>query len=108
MALIARKSVYLRQILRLMYIYEHREWPVISWNRELVGEKLNEVYNTVGYLMGRLSLIGFDESRVRHVWTGKGALCGYRGHGTLPSRKLQDALLSLTSAHPSPHQSLEI
>ena len=44
-----------------MYIYEHKEWPVFSWNRELVGEKLNEVYKTVGYLMGRLSLIGFGD-----------------------------------------------
>ena len=44
-----------------MYIYEHKEWPVFSWNRELVGEKLNEVYKSVGYLMGRLSLIGFDD-----------------------------------------------
>lgn len=43
-----------------MYIYEHKGWPDFSWNKELVGEKLNEVYRAVGYLMGRLSQIGFD------------------------------------------------
>lgn len=26
----------------LMYIYEHKEWPSFSWNKELVGEKLNK------------------------------------------------------------------
>ena len=43
-----------------MYIYEHKEWPFFSWDKELVGEKLNEVHKAVGYLMGRLSVIGFD------------------------------------------------
>lgn len=44
-----------------MYIYEHKEWPSFSWNKELVGEKLNEVNKAVGYLMGRLSVIGFND-----------------------------------------------
>lgn len=44
-----------------MYIHEHKEWPSFSWNKELVGEKLNEVHQAVGYLTGRLSVIGFDD-----------------------------------------------
>lgn len=44
-----------------MYIYEQAEWPSFSWNKELIQEKLNQVYRTVGYLMGRLSTIGFDD-----------------------------------------------
>ena len=44
-----------------MYIYEHNDWPSFSWDKELVHAKLNEVYKAVGYLMGRLSLMGFDD-----------------------------------------------
>ena len=44
-----------------MYIYEHKDWPSFSWSQELVHAKLNEVYKAVGYLMGRLSLMGFDD-----------------------------------------------
>ena len=44
-----------------MYIYEQKDWPTFSWNKELVHEKLNDVYKSVGYLMGRLSTIGFDD-----------------------------------------------
>lgn len=43
-----------------MYIYEQQNWPSFSWNKEVVGQKLNEVYKAVGFLMGRLSLLGFD------------------------------------------------
>jgi len=44
-----------------MYIYEHKAWPSFSWNKELVNIKLNEVNKAVGYLMGRLSVIGFND-----------------------------------------------
>ncbi|MBU3836562.1 MAG: DUF4172 domain-containing protein, partial [Candidatus Phocaeicola merdigallinarum] len=44
-----------------MYIHEHKEWPSFLWNKELVGEKLNKVNKAVGYLMGRLSVIGFND-----------------------------------------------
>ena len=44
-----------------MYIHEHKDWPSFSWNKELVGEKLNKVYSKVGYLKGWLSVIGFDD-----------------------------------------------
>ena len=44
-----------------MSIHEHKDWPSFSWNKELVGEKLNKVYSKVGYLKGRLSVIGLDD-----------------------------------------------
>ena len=44
-----------------MYIHEHKEWPFFSWDKELVGERLNKVHKAVGYLMGRLSVIGFND-----------------------------------------------
>ena len=44
-----------------MYIHEHKEWPSFSWNKELVSEKLNKVNKAVGYLMGRLSVIDFND-----------------------------------------------
>ena len=44
-----------------MYIHEHKEWPTFSWDKELVNGKLNQVHRAVGYLMGRLSTIGFDD-----------------------------------------------
>lgn len=44
-----------------MYIYEHKAWPSFSWNKERVNIKLNKVNKAVGYLMGRLSVIGFND-----------------------------------------------
>ena len=44
-----------------MYIHEHKEWPSFSWDKELVGERLDKVHKAVGYLMGRLSVIGFND-----------------------------------------------
>lgn len=44
-----------------MYIYEHKDWPLFSWNEELVEKKLNKVHRDVGYLLGRLSMIGFGD-----------------------------------------------
>lgn len=61
MRLIVRKTVYLQKTILPMYIYEHKEWPHFSWNKERVGEELNKVHKAVGYLMGRLSLIGFND-----------------------------------------------
>ena len=61
MRLIIRKTVYLQKTVMPMYIHEHKEWPSFSWNKELVGEKLNKVNKAVGYLMGRLSVIGFND-----------------------------------------------
>ena len=50
-----------------MYIYEQKDWPLFSWDKELVNEKLNKVHKAVGYLMGRLSLIGFDDKMLAVV-----------------------------------------
>lgn len=44
-----------------MYIYEHKEWPEFSWDKELVNSKLKKVYEAVGYLKGRLSMLGFED-----------------------------------------------
>ena len=54
-------KLYICRKIRLMYIYEHNEWPSFSWDREAVGGKLNEANRAVGYLTGRLSMIGFDD-----------------------------------------------
>ena len=59
--LIRRKNTTFAKSACVMYIYEHKDWPSFSWNQELVHAKLNEVYKAVGYLMGRLSLMGFDD-----------------------------------------------
>lgn len=32
-----------------MYIHEQQNWPSFSWNKEVVGQKLNEVYKAVGF-----------------------------------------------------------
>lgn len=38
MRLIVHKTVYLQKTILPMYIYEHKEWPHFSWNKEHVGE----------------------------------------------------------------------
>jgi len=43
-----------------MYIHEDKCWPSFTWNKDAVHAKLNYVNKKVGYLMGRLSTIGFD------------------------------------------------
>lgn len=43
-----------------MYIYEDKCWPSFTWDKDVVSRKLNDVNKRVGYLMGRLSVIGFD------------------------------------------------
>lgn len=32
-----------------MYIHEQQNWPSFSWNKEVVGKKLNEVCKAVGF-----------------------------------------------------------
>ena len=43
-----------------MYIYEDKSWPSFTWDTTVVNTKLNHVNKKAGYLMGRLSVIGFD------------------------------------------------
>lgn len=43
-----------------MYIYENKDWPQFRWDKDIVNAKLNKVNKAVGYLSGRLSVIGFD------------------------------------------------
>ena len=61
MRLINRKMIYLQKIMALMYIHERKNWPSFSWNKEVVNEKQNEVYRAVGFLRGRLSVIGLED-----------------------------------------------
>lgn len=43
-----------------MYIHEDKNWPSFTWDKDAVNAKLHHVNKKVGYLMGRLSIIGFD------------------------------------------------
>ena len=43
-----------------MYIHENPDWPFFTWNKDVVNAKLNAVNKAVGFLSGRLSVIGFD------------------------------------------------
>ena len=43
-----------------MYIHEDKCWPFFTWDKDTVHAKLNLVNKKVGYLIGRLSIIGFD------------------------------------------------
>lgn len=44
-----------------MYIHELDIWPQFFWNNERVSDKLMQVTEALGYMHGRLSMIGFDE-----------------------------------------------
>ncbi|MBR3830274.1 MAG: Fic family protein [Muribaculaceae bacterium] len=43
-----------------MYIYEQPDWPNFKWDKDIINSKLIVVNKAVGFLMGRLSAIGFD------------------------------------------------
>lgn len=45
----------------MLYIHEQKDWPSFCWNKALVDERVNKVFRAVGYLMGRLSVMGFDD-----------------------------------------------
>ncbi len=44
-----------------MFIHEIEHWTDFVWDKEKVTEKLMQVSEALGYMHGRLSLIGFDE-----------------------------------------------
>lgn len=44
-----------------MFIHELDNWTQFAWNHDVVDAKLAEVSQALGYMHGRLSLIGFDE-----------------------------------------------
>lgn len=44
-----------------MFIHEIDHWTDFVWDKERVTEKLMQVSEALGYMHGRLSLIGFDE-----------------------------------------------
>lgn len=42
------------------YIHQSEQWPHFTWDKELVADKLAAISKASGFLMGRLSTIGFD------------------------------------------------
>ena len=43
-----------------MYIYQTKDWPHFSWDKDAINAKLVNVNKAAGFLAGRLSAIGFD------------------------------------------------
>lgn len=43
-----------------MFIYQQKDWPAFFWDKVKVLEKLAEVKSTQGYLLGRMSKLGFE------------------------------------------------
>ena len=57
-----KSSIFAAEIVNVvMFIHELENWTQFVWNHEKVDAKLAEVSQALGYLHGRLSLIGFDE-----------------------------------------------
>ena len=44
-----------------MFIHESDNWTQFAWNHDIVDAKLAEVSQALGYMRGRLSMVGFDE-----------------------------------------------
>ncbi|MEK7757678.1 MAG: DUF4172 domain-containing protein, partial [Planctomycetota bacterium] len=42
-----------------MYIYNHPDWPRLSWDRESLAERLSVVRHEQGRLLGRMEALGF-------------------------------------------------
>ena len=42
------------------YIHQSEQWPHFTWDRAIVSDRLAKVNKASGFLMGRLSAIGFD------------------------------------------------
>ena len=42
------------------YIHQSRQWPHFTWDKDAVSDRLAKVNKASGFLMGRLSAIGFD------------------------------------------------
>jgi Fic family protein len=44
----------------LMYIYEHKDWPHLQWNRDQLTELLTDVRYRQGRLIGHMEALGFS------------------------------------------------
>ena len=44
-----------------MFIHESDNWTQFVWDHDVVDAKLAEVSQALGYMRGRLSMVGFDE-----------------------------------------------
>ncbi|MBO6024211.1 MAG: Fic family protein [Bacteroidales bacterium] len=42
------------------YIHQSKQWPHFTWDKQVVSDGLAKVNKSSGFLMGRLSVIGFD------------------------------------------------
>jgi len=43
-----------------MYIYEQRDWPNFTWNKEEILSLLSTISHRQGRLIGRMESLGFD------------------------------------------------
>ena len=43
-----------------MFIHEHRNWPVFRWDRDVIEPLQLQAMHNLGYLVGRMTAIGFD------------------------------------------------
>lgn len=43
-----------------MFIHEHRNWPVFRWDRDVIEPLQLQTMHNLGYLVGRMTAIGFD------------------------------------------------
>ena len=54
-----QKYYFCRKIHR-MYIHQYTEWPVFSWDKLQIANKLARVNKAAGFLAGKLNALGFD------------------------------------------------
>ena len=54
-----QKYYFCRKIHR-MYIHQYAEWPVFSWDKLQIANKLARVNKAAGFLAGKLNALGFD------------------------------------------------
>lgn len=56
-------------MIKTKYIYENAGWPMLTWDKELIGRLLAKVNRAAGFLEGRLSAIGIDAQQQAVVET---------------------------------------
>jgi Fic family protein len=44
----------------MYFIYKHKDWPLFTWDNEVLLQPLAEVRNLQGKIMGRMESLGFD------------------------------------------------
>lgn len=46
--------------MRAIYLWQHKDWPLFSWDAERLLHLLGEVRSLQGQLLGRMSVLGFE------------------------------------------------